>query len=85
MLRNLRTRTRTAAYIVTTYTDTLHTLRTTRVSHELHTRIHVRTYVGVLASAVDASSTALARTRTLRRSSSITQNKQHDMLPHHHS
>ena len=29
--------------------------------------------------------TALARTRTLRRSSGITQYKQHDMLPHHHS
>ena len=27
----------------------------------------------------------LARTRTLRRSSSITQYKQHDMLPYHHS
>ena len=30
-------------------------------------------------------STALARTRTLKRSSSITQYKQHDTLPHHHS
>ena len=41
--------------------------------------------VRVLASAVDDSSTALARTRTLECSSSITQYKQHDMLPHHHS
>ena len=39
----------------------------------------------VLASAVDESSTALARTRTLRRSSSTTLYKQHDMLPHHHA
>ena len=31
------------------------------------------------------TSTALAKTRTLRHSSSITQYKQHDMLPHHHS
>ena len=29
------------------------------------------------------SSTALARTRTLGRSSSINRYKQHDMLPHH--
>ena len=42
--------------------------------------------VRVLASAVDdSSSTALARTRTLRRSSGITQYKQHEMLPHHHA
>ena len=44
-----------------------------------------RLSVRVLASAVDESSTALARTRTLKRSSSITQYKPHDMLPHHHS
>ena len=45
-----------------------------------------RLSVRVLARAVDdESSTALARTRTLGRSSSITQYKQHDMLPHHRS
>ena len=38
----------------------------------------------VLASAVDDESfTALARTRTLGRSSNTTRYKQHDMLPHH--
>ena len=44
-----------------------------------------RPSVRVLASAVDESSTALARTRTLRRSSSKTRYKKHDMLPHHYA
>ena len=45
-----------------------------------------RLSVRVLASAVDdESSTALARTRTLGRSSSTTRYKQHNMLPHHHA
>ena len=45
-----------------------------------------RPSVRVLASAVDdESSTVLARTRTLGRSSSTTRYKQHDMLPHHHA
>jgi len=34
---------------------------------------------------VAQSSTALARTHTLGRSSSITWYKRHDMLPHHHA
>ena len=45
-----------------------------------------RPSVCVLASTVDdKSSTALTRTQTLGRSSSINRYKQHDMLPHHHS
>ena len=44
-----------------------------------------RVYVFQLVLWTTQSSTALARIRTLGRSSSITRYKQHDILPHHHA
>jgi len=54
-------------------------------SSKIFRKLHGSSLKMIVGSKHVGESTALARTRTLRRSSSITQYKQHDMLPHHHS
>ena len=54
-------------------------------TYYLHSIVNTNTCTTLTSLVSWLSSTALARTRTLGRSSSITRYKQHEMLPHHHS